>query len=154
MLGIDDNSQLNRYNILTDEENLIIADNIVAMYALYAIAKENPDTDERDLYWISPQNEEDYSFNKITLNRSSRQYISQIAAIRLALVVRSPIPEKDIVSNEKLTLFAGLEDKEGNSLEKEFEITDDSTGLENAQHYRHRVIETSIPIRNYFSILN
>lgn len=149
MLGIDDKQQLNRYNILTDEDNLVIADNIVAMYALYAMINNSTEK----FSWHSP-NEPAYSFNEMTLNRSSRQYISQIAAIRLALVVRSPIPEKDIVSNEKLTLFAGLEDKEGNSLEKEFEITDDSTGLENAQHYRHRVIETSIPIRNSFSILN
>lgn len=142
MFGIDDKANLHRYDILQldgkDDADLIIADGIVAMYALYGI-----DSDADGVFdaWVSPQSTSSpYTIEK--LSTSNRADIAHIVALRVALVTRSPLKEKEAISTEELEVFSDLVDKDSQSLQRT--VTLDAS----EQLYRHRVIEATIPIRN------
>ena len=152
MLGIDERANLHRYDLLklagaTEADNdLILADGVLAFRAIYGI--DSNDDGVLDA-WVSPQQAsgEDYTLSELTspTNAARLDRLRRIMALRIALVVRSPIREKELVAPESLTLFQGYD-----TLEEDFELTEANTGLDDddARHYRHRVYEATIPLRN------
>lgn len=142
MFGIDKAANLHRYDILEfegpDNADLIIADGVVAMYAIYGIDSDNDGVFDS---WVSPQTDSSpYAIEE--LSSSQRGNIKNIVAIRLALVTRSLLQEKEAVSPAELLIFSDMDDVDGNSLKRTVNL--DAT----EQLYRHRVVEGTIPIRN------
>lgn len=142
MFGVDDTANLHRYDLLQlegqDNADLIVSDGVVAMYAIYGI-----DSDKDGVFdsWVSPQADSSpYAIEELT--SSQRGNIQNIVAVRLALVTRSQLQEKETVSPEELEVFSDLDDAEGNSLKRTVSLD------EAEQLYRHRVVEATIPIRN------
>ena len=66
----------------------------------------------------------------------------KIIAVRVALVLRGEYYDKNTVSPATLTLFSGLTNGGGTSLQKSVTIS------ANDQHYRFRVFEFTVPLRN------
>lgn len=131
-------TSLLRYDMLelqgADNASLVMADNVVGLYALYGIA----DAGTGDFHgWVAPNGS--YSLGAIV---SAPARLEEIVAIRLAVVLRSAIESKDPVTQEKLTLFAGIKSAGGQSLENTYTVSAAN------QRYQHRVLEASIPLRN------
>jgi type IV pilus assembly protein PilW len=66
----------------------------------------------------------------------------QIISVRIALVVRGEYYDKNTVSPATLTLFNGLVNGGGTSLQQTVNLS------ANDQHYRYRVFEFTVPLRN------
>jgi type IV pilus assembly protein PilW len=65
--------------------------------------------------------------------------LKRIKALRVGLIMRTSLPERDVVSPDTLAMFA---DVEGGTLTFSRTLTD----LE--RHYRYRVVEATVPLRN------
>jgi type IV pilus assembly protein PilW len=65
-----------------------------------------------------------------------------IVSVRVALVVRGEYYDKNVVSPATLLLFNGLANGGGTSLKQTITLT------ANDQHYRYRVFEFTVPLRN------
>jgi type IV pilus assembly protein PilW len=68
----------------------------------------------------------------------------QIRAVRIAIVTRSTQYERDVVSPASLTMFAGADAIADGATA----VTMTLTPADPAQHYRYKVLETVIPLRN------
>lgn len=111
-----------------------LADGVVEMRVLYGIDTDNNGTFNA---WASPTGD----FAAAAL-MDKGNLIKQVVALRVAIVVRSANYEKTVVAPDALTLFSGVKDKDEASLEMTVPISTED------QHFRHRVIDTIIPLRN------
>ena len=69
----------------------------------------------------------------------------QIISVRVALVLRGSYYDKNAVSPPTLTLFGGLTTSTGAALPA---LAQTVTLSVNDQHYRYRVFEFTVPLRN------
>lgn len=167
MFGIDAHGNLHRYDLLElgpdGSHDLLIADGVVSMRALYGVA----DADGTLQGWVSPRDHSDYSL--LSLSTSRRDLLPSIVAIRLAVIVRSPLQERETVSEDELRYFTGLHAPDGTALPEHVFNVNDPEGVDidpeagesggpvtddAAQHFRYRVVESTIPIRNAMLALN
>lgn len=148
MFGVGDGATLFRLDLLqtgSTAENLPqpVSDNVVEMRALYGL-----DTDFDAFHTVNVwQNPGVAPFRYADLTDGSPTALAnmkQIAAIRLGLVLRSPLQEKDTVVAPVPTLFAGVTDALGNSLER----TRTVSSADQSDRFRYRTIELIIPVRN------
>jgi type IV pilus assembly protein PilW len=135
LLGVGANQTLFAYDLLrsagtgSDADALqTIADSVVELRALYGI-DTNGDGIIND--WVAPSGTTYGIANLMTTPATIRQ----IVAVRVALVMRSAELNKDNVSPASLTLFSDL----ATALQRSVTLD---------QHYRYRVIDTTIPLRN------
>jgi type IV pilus assembly protein PilW len=65
--------------------------------------------------------------------------------VRIGLILRTSLPERDVVSTKALTLFSDL----GSTLTYTRTLkTDTEDATRRERHYRYRTVELTIPLRN------
>jgi type IV pilus assembly protein PilW len=170
VIGVGDNNTLYSYDLLNTAGDsthtaLARADGVFELHALYGIDK-NCDGKISSDEWVSPT---DSTYSVANLMSGSMQettnqpadaaarltacstlttandYLQKILAIRVGLILRTSLPEKEAVTLNNLTLFSDLGDdlKYTRTLKTDAQ---DATRLE--QHYRYRAVEMTIPLRN------
>jgi type IV pilus assembly protein PilW len=170
VLGVGDNNTLYSYDLLntagdTTRAAVARADGVFELHALYGIDK-NCDGKISSDEWVSPT---DSTYSVSALMSGSMQegidqpvdatarlaacntlttandYLQKILAIRVGLILRTSLPEKDLVSTKDLSLFSDL----GSSLTYTRSLAADTHEKpQGEQHYRYRTVELSIPLRN------
>jgi len=141
LVGVDANRTLVAYDLLraagtgategTDAAAMqALADGVVALYAVYGV-----DTDKNGTVdaWIDP-GAAGYTVDALMQAPDKLRYV---VAARVALVVRGSVFEKKPVTGESLPIFDDL----GTARRSLSIATAD-------QNFRHRVIDTTIPLRN------
>lgn len=142
MYGVDTaTASLVTYDMLQQTGNALpipIADSVVGMKAAYGIDANLDGVIDGDNSWVAPTG--NYAGTEAALlsgSAAAQQLLRTIVAVRVALVVRSPLAEKnDVNPVSSLTLFAG----------SPAAITRTLTADE--KKFRHRVVEITVPIRN------
>jgi type IV pilus assembly protein PilW len=142
LLGVGDNNTLFGYDLLQlsgDNQAYEIADGIFELKALYAIGTDtNGDGKFETTEWVSPNNTD---YNLAAMN-ADPSLMGRIAAIRVGLILRTSLPEKDPVTTGPLTLFSDAANAAGTALTYTRTLT-------NAEKiYRYRTVEMTIPVRN------
>lgn len=142
LIGVGDNRTLFSYDLMrmagtgadagADAQALqALADGVVELHALYGLDTNN---DGKVDLWAAPSGS--YA---IATAMTTPDTIRKIAAVRIALVMRGATAEKEVVSPASLALFGDLSDT---ALHRSVALS------EPEQHFRYRVIETTIPLRN------
>jgi type IV pilus assembly protein PilW len=137
-VGVGDNDTLFVYDLLGVRTPQLQGrgQNVFEMHALYGV---DTDSDGKVDSWVSASSG-NYTVAKLTAgNVTASNLIKTIKALRVALILRSDLPEKDpINTSTTLTLFPDLA--------ASLQVTRTLTGAE--LNYRYRVVEATIPIRN------
>lgn len=137
MFGVGENNTLIRYDMMlpsSAENPSQVADGVYSMHAIYGVGAA-----PGELVWTPPTGA--YSSDSL-LNGSAvaNQNLRNIKAVRIALIMRTSLPEKVNVSPATLDVF-----------ESTGVGTNVTVNLTNAR-YRYRVVETTIPIRNALAL--
>jgi type IV pilus assembly protein PilW len=151
MYGVGLNRTLYSYDLLQNvkmyqnggvgtEQPQAIADGVDGMYAIYGIDNDANGTQDT---WVSPV-APNYDIITVMNNEGTMR---KIVSVRVAIVVRGEYGEKatNAAVTTQLKLFSGLTDSAGTALpalEKDIAVTGDN------QHYRYRVFEFTVPLRN------
>jgi type IV pilus assembly protein PilW len=117
-----------------------IADGVYQMHAIYGI-----DTSGHGILdtWAAPgPPATTYDINTVMITPATMR---KIIAVRVALVLRGEYYDKNLVSPATLTLFSGLTNSAGTALPALAQTVNVSP---NDQHYRFRVFEFTVPLRN------
>jgi type IV pilus assembly protein PilW len=136
-VGVGDHNTLYSYDLLqtVDTPLQARAEGVFELHALYGV---DTDGDGKVNDWVSPSSGA-YALASLSDGTSAAaSLLKNIKAVRVGLILRTSLPEKDEVSPAKLELFSDL----GSTLA--FTRALDST----EQHYRYRTIEATIPLRN------
>lgn len=138
MFGVGDNSTLFSYDLLQTSGNdnaQAIADGVIALRALYGL-----DTNGDGILdaWADPS----ATGYDIATVMATPATIRQIMAVRVSLVLRGANYERDAVSASSLTLFGDAKNAAGTSIKQTVTLSSDD------QHYRYRVVDSVIPLRN------
>ena len=145
LFGVGDNQTLYSYDLLrtggTDTPQPV-AEGVYGLYARYGL---DTNLDGKLDTWAKP---DDTGWDIATVMKTPAT-ARQIVAVRVALVMRSSLYEKTSSTNvkvsesdgsyvapSKLTLFETLDA----TFQQEVTVTD--------RHYRHRVVEFTVPLRN------
>jgi type IV pilus assembly protein PilW len=148
LIGVDANHTLYSYDLLqnlslvqspgTADAAQAIADGVYEMHALYGI-----DTNGDGILdtWAGPGAPTDAAYDINTV-MTTPATMRKIIAVRVALVLRGQYYDKNTVSPATLTLFTALTNGGGTSLQQSVTIS------ANDQHYRFRVFEFTVPLRN------
>ncbi len=132
LFGYDLLQTLSTTNTLADQE-FPVADGVFEMRALYGVDSNN---DGRVDTWTTATG----NFAPATLtaaNGSGSANLCRIKAIRIGLIMRTALEEKDSVSNSSLVLF--------NDVGLPSSVSVDP-------HFRYRIVETTIPLRNMLNV--
>jgi type IV pilus assembly protein PilW len=146
LIGVDANHTLWSYDLLQNQ-NLVqtpgsgdqaqaIADGVYQIHALYGI---DANGDGKQDTWADPGAVGSYDINTVMLSEPTMR---KIVSVRVALVLRGEYYDKNVVSPTTLTLFSGLPYGGGNAFQEN--VTLSATD----QHYRFRVFEFTVPLRN------
>ncbi len=142
-IGVGDNATLMSYDLLQTRSPALqaMADNVYELHAVYGV---DSDDDGSVNTWVDPRTNTG-AFAVTTLMNGtavSAESIAQIKAIRVALILRSNLQEKEPAASEPqftpatLTLFQSV------GLDRPRNLTTDE------RRFRYRVIEATIPVRN------
>jgi type IV pilus assembly protein PilW len=113
-----------------------VADGVIQMNAIYGLqATANPGVLST---WAGP-GDAGYDINTVMTTPATME---SIIAVRVALVVRGEYYDKNVVSPATLTIFSGYANGAGTSLSQVINLN------AAAQHYRYRVFEFMVPLRN------
>lgn len=139
MFGVGSNHTLYSYDLLMGngtDASQAIADGVAEMHALYGL-----DTNADGVLdtWVDPG----AAGYDIATMMATPATARQVVAVRVALVLRSAIYEKENANGElpspaSLTLFGDLAEPLRQTV---------NFGTEE-RHFRHRVVDTTIPLRN------
>jgi len=139
MFGVGSNNTLYSYDLLMangTDASQAVADGVSEMHALYGL-----DTNSDGVLdtWVDPG----ATGYDIATMMATPATARQVVAIRIALVLRSANPERandngELPSPASLTLFSDL----STSLQQTISFSTSE------QHFRHRVVESTIPLRN------
>lgn len=150
MFAVGDKDTLFRYDLLqaagTAIENApqAIADGIVEIRALYGI-DDDPGLNTLNHvldYWQQPD-VAPYRYQDLTSGTAvSFTNLRRITAVRLGIIMRSALPEKDVVTPTDPVLFDGVVDRAGASLRRTRPLAAED------RYYRYRTVEMTIPLRN------
>jgi type IV pilus assembly protein PilW len=139
VIGVGEHNTLYSYDLLQTTASPLapIADGVFEMHALYGVDTNGDLVIDR---WVAP--DEGSGYGLATLmdgSPTATGLLKQIRAVRVGLIMRTSLPEKEAVSQGIPTLFADLD----SSLHYERKLeTDDE------KRYRYRTFETTIPVRN------
>lgn len=141
LLGVGADSTLFRHDLLLlDGTNTVepVAEGVREMHAVYGL-----DTNDDGMLdaWQSPSLGSGWD-GATLMNGStaSKDRLRQVVAVRLALVMRSALVEREQVSPDSLSLFGDLPTA--------VQTTVDLTRTGENRNQRHRVIEITVPVRN------
>ncbi len=147
LIGVDANHTLWSYDLLQNQ-NLVqtpgsgdtaqaIADGVYQIHAIYGIDSNGDGVQDT---WAAPgTGNNGYDINSVMISEPTMR---KIVSVRVALVLRGQYYDKKVVSPATLTLFSGLPNGGGNTFQEtvNVSVTD--------QHYRYRVFEFTVPLRN------
>lgn len=137
MFGVGANNTLFRYDMMlpnSAENPSQVADGVFSMHAIYGVGAM-----PGELVWTPPTGA--YSAaNLLNGSALANQNLRNIKAVRIALIMRTSLPEKVDVSLGTLNVF-----------ESTGVATTVAVNLTN-RRYRYRVVETTIPIRNALAL--
>ena len=139
LLGLGANATLFSYDLLKMNQTTpqALADGVVDMRVLYGV--DTVRTGLRQVTaWIAPT-ASGYTAAELTNGTSPAQTnLQAILAVRVGLVLRSELIEKDDVSTGKLTLFSDLD----SSVHYTYTLPTDGA------RQRYRTVEFTVPLRN------
>lgn len=136
LIGVGDNSSLYAYDLLQTSAapQQALATGVFEMHALYGLDSNH---DGKVDAWVKPEGP--YSYATLTDGTvNTAGVIGQIKAIRVGLILRAALLERNKVSPNTLTLFGDL----GGNLSYSRTLIGDET------NYRYRTVEFSVPLRN------
>lgn len=149
VLGVGDDNTLMGFDLLQNQNPTSsgsqvpysIADGVFEMHARYGI---DSDDDGKVDAWVTATG--DFSPASLMAGTATAfKNIRRIKAVRVALIMRTAIAEKETVSN----YAAGECDRSNTVISYFCTLTSATRTLdESEQHYRYRVVETTIPLRN------
>lgn len=137
LIGRDADGLLWAYDLLRSDGNdtpQVIGEGVLMLRALYGI---DTNTDGRIDSWVSPR---DANFTAAVLGNgtaASQNRLRSILAVRVAMVVRGDLLERNAVSPETVTLF---EDLPAQAIERTLSATE--------QRLRIGVYDFTVPLRN------
>jgi len=136
MFAVGANSILHSLNLLEAATSVPVADGVIEMRALYGL-----DTDG-DRVLNSWQDPGSGGYDAASLTNGSATALTnlrKIVAVRVGLILRSSLRERDVVSGPTtITLFSDLPV----ALRRTRTLTTEE------QHYRYRITEVTVPLRN------
>jgi type IV pilus assembly protein PilW len=138
LYGVDNNRTLFSYDLLQGtgvDASQAVADGVAQLHAIYGVDNDGDGVQDN---WASPS-DAGYDVNTVM---TSPPLMQKILSLRVSLVLRSNYYDKNPVSPANLTLFKGLTNATGGSLEQAVALNLDD------QHYRYRVFEFTVPVRN------
>jgi len=139
LIGVGDNDTLYGYDLLqvSGSGAQAQAEGVFELHAVYGIdstASANNKIDQ----WVGAGTTSAYSVAALSDGSATAMTrLKNIRAVRVALVLRTALPEKDAVTPNALTMFVDLPG---------LAVTRTLTSAE--KHFRYRVVETTVPIRN------
>lgn len=139
LIGVGDNDSLYAYDLLqvAGAAPQGQADGVFEMHAVYGIDSTGSTNNKID-QWVGAGGASPYSVAALSDgSASAMKLLKNIRAVRVGLILRTSLPEKDAVAPGALSLFADLP---GLALTR--------TLTPSEQHFRYRVIETTVPVRN------
>ncbi len=139
LFGVDASRTLVAYDLLRSGATPAIpdpiqalADGVAELHAMYGISNAGPPYDNVFRQWVPPTGE--WAIATVMADPAKMR---RIVAVRIALVMRDATYEKEIVTTGRPAIFVGTAG--------EMSAT---TYTGDNQHFRLRVIDTSIPLRN------
>ena len=153
LFGVGDNNTLFAYDLLSSGTNSMsqpLANDVMELHALYGLDSDgdgildswaSPDATGNPAETAAPG----YDIDTVMATPAK---MKRIVAVRLALVLRDTSYEKDMVAPTALTYFGDLKNSAGGSLAETTTLAANATTDVDARHYRYRVVETTIPLRN------
>jgi len=139
LIGVGDNDTLFGYDLLqvSGSGAEAQADGVFEMHAVYGVDSTGSADNKID-QWVGAGATSAYAVASLTDGSAAAMArLKNIRAVRVALILRTALPEKDEVTAGPLAMFADLPD---------LAATRTLTAAE--RHFRYRVVETTIPIRN------
>lgn len=140
LVGVGDNNTLFTYDLLqtTNTPLQATAEGVFELHALYGI---DTNADKTVDQWVSPSaSGSGYELSDLSDGSlAAAGKLRNIKAIRVGLILRTALPEREEVSAESVTLFNDLA-----GLTHTRELTSSE------RHYRYRTMESTIPLRNNF----
>ena len=139
VIGVGDNNTLYSYDLLqiAEASPQAQAEGVFEMHAVYGIDSTGSSNNKIDK-WVDAGSTSAYSVTALSDGSAGAMtLLKNIRAVRVALILRTALPEKDIVTPNGLTIFPDL---------TELTLTRSLSATE--QHFRYRVVETTIPVRN------
>jgi type IV pilus assembly protein PilW len=130
-------------------QSTAIADGVYEMHAVYGVASSTACTGAGGVTipcpitsWVDP-GVAPWDIKTLTNQNnanSNNAQLFEIKAVRVGLIMRSPLPEKTAVTSGSITLFNNLNPTYGSPYIKTFTAAE--------SFYRYRTIEVTIPVRN------
>jgi type IV pilus assembly protein PilW len=149
LFGVDANHTLNSYDMLQNyslvqnpgatDAAQPMTDGVYQMHAIYGIDTNGDGIQDA---WVSP-GDTNYDITSVMTNPTT---IRSIVSVRVSLLVRGEYYDKNLVSPPSITLFSGL--KRGGGTGTSLQQTVDLTATQDLQHYRYRLFEFTVPLRN------
>lgn len=145
LFGVGTNYTLYTYDLLQNQRlvqgfggdvSQPVADGVIRMNAIYGTVIAGVQG------WADAGITPGYDINTVMTTEAT---MKTIIAVRVALVVRGQYYDKNLVSPTSLTIFNGLTDINGNAISQQVTLPD--------QHYRYRVFEFTVPLRNMLVLL-
>lgn len=138
LIGVGDHDTLFSYDLLqaSDEPLQARAQGVFELHALYGV---DTDGDGKLDAWVAPT---DSAWSVAALSAgtgAAAAQLKRIKALRVGLILRSPLPDREAVTPDTLKLFA---DVEKGALTVSRRLSADE------RRYRYRVLETTVPLRN------
>jgi type IV pilus assembly protein PilW len=140
LIGVGDHNTLYSYDLFqikgAGEAKQARADNVFEMHALYGVDTDANGTVDK---WVTATG--DYSVSKLMAS-SGKILMKRIKAVRVGLILRTPLPEKssdETSTAATLTLFPDLEDS-GLSYPR--------TLSSDERQYRYRTVDATLVVRN------
>lgn len=141
LYGVGDNSTLFSHDLLLlngSDTSQPIAEGVRELHAVYGL-----DTNDDGILdtWQAPTTGGVWDGEALMDGSpASVARLRQIVAVRIGLVMRSSLVEREIVAAEDLTLFSDLPSA--------VQMTVDLTRTSENRNQRHRTIEITVPVRN------
>jgi type IV pilus assembly protein PilW len=140
LLGVGNHDTLYSYDLLQIGGGGTVqaeAEGVFEMHAVYGVDSTGNASNQVD-QWVGAGPTSAYSVAALTDGSAGAMgLLKNIRAVRVALILRTSLPEKDIVAPSELALFADL-----SGVARTRALTDAE------RHFRYRVVETTIPVRN------
>jgi len=139
LLGVGDDAvlwSLDLLDTLGADARVPLAEGVVEMRALYGM-DTTPTADGKIDAWVDPGTAPYDIATLMDGSTTSMENLGRIVAIRVGLILRTSLQEREEVASE-LTLFNDLDD----DLHHTYTVPSASN------HYRHRTMEVTVPLRN------
>ena len=139
LMGVGDHNSLFTYDLLKTGDTPLqaVAEGVFELHALYGVDRNSDDIVDE---WVSPSDSgAGYTVADLSSgNAAAAERLTSTKALRVGLILRTALPERDEISGDELNLFADL----GDTLQYTRKLS------EQERRYRYRTLESTIPVRN------